>query len=313
MTSILLVVLLGSPAFAQPPTAVVTHDLPGKDKWLGLSGSLTIRLSVEGSAPLRVELPEKLLAPETDRDWQIRPVGPATVTSTAPGREKWEQTFRLTPYVPGPHQVQFAPVKVNGRETPITGFTVNVRVESADVNKVDAKAAKPVTGIEELPPPLSDTGVSLAPWWWVGGTLATVAVALLVWRSRRKPPSVPPGEWALGSLDMLERDGVSGRVLVERVAAIVREFIDRRFGVPAPRLTTAELLAAADAVGWSTQQTQTLRELLRICDQAKFAGHLPDQTGCQQLVVAAREWVRTVDPEPNAMSRSTNRSEEQSP
>lgn len=284
-----LVVLFCSPALAQPPSAVVTHDL--KEKWLGLSRPLFATLSVEGPAPLQVELPEKLLAPETERDWQIRPVGPATVTRTGQSRETWEQKFRLTPYVAGKQQVQLATVKVNGHEIPVAGFAVEVRLESADKEQVDSRAAKPVTGIEEPPPPPIDTTMPLGLWLGVAVLLMSVVIALVLWRIRRRSPPVPPHEWAHAAFARLEQANVTGEVIIERVAAIVREFIDRRFGIPAPKLTTSELLASADTTGWPTEQTESLRQLLEVCDRAKFAKEVPDSKECQRLLTAGRVWV----------------------
>src|SRR5439155_94444 len=81
-------------------------------------------LTVEGPAPLRVELPKQVLAPETERDWKIQPAGPAAVAPLPGGRERWAQAFRLDPYVAGEFRVEFAPVKVNGREVTPAGFDV---------------------------------------------------------------------------------------------------------------------------------------------------------------------------------------------
>ena len=83
-------------------------------------------------------------------------------------------------------------------------------------------------------------------------------------------------------------------MLVERVAAIVREFIDRRFGIPAPRLTTPELLAATEKASRPVEETDALRGILDFCDRAKFAGDIPDDDGCRSLLARSRDWVDNV-------------------
>ena len=73
-----LLVLTPSVASAQAPDISVTAT--ADKKTIELSQSLTVTLTVEGPAPLRVELPKQLLVPETERDWKIQATGPATVT-----------------------------------------------------------------------------------------------------------------------------------------------------------------------------------------------------------------------------------------
>ena len=292
--AIILAFLLASPACAQDVSATVTFS-PNPAK-LSLSEPLRVTLAFEGAAPIRVELPKPILVPATERDWQIRPAGPASVTPLPGGRERWEQVYRLDPYVPGSDQwVGFAPVKVNGRDVTPEGFTARVLSPAVEPK---ADAARPVTGIEELPPSPTTGGGGLSPVWWAAGGLVIVLVAVVVWRVRRRPQPVTPAAWAVAAFERLERDGVEGTALVEAVAAVVRGFIDRRFGIPAPRLTTAELLASAAVQGWPVEQADALRRVLELCDRAKFAGDVPGGDECRELLTRGREWVHSMSPDP---------------
>jgi hypothetical protein len=296
---LLLVLLVGGlpvqATFAQPPSAMLLPESDLKQNWIGLSASVPVKLVIEGAAPLRVELPEPLLSSETALNWHIRPTGPATVSPTGPQRETWTQPFRLTPFVPGHHVVQFRPITVNGLATTVTGFPVEVKVESAITDQPDPRQARPVTGIEELPPHASDSPVSSQQKWWIlGGLLALVVATLAVWRFRRPPAPIPPESWARTAFDQLEQSGSPDAVVVDQVAAIVREFLDRRFGIPAPRLTTSELLATITAANWPARIAEPLQHLLQVCDQAKFAGRVPDAAGCRHLLAAGRDWVQTL-------------------
>lgn len=74
---------------------------------------------------------------------------------------------------------------------------------------------------------------------------------------------------------------------------IVRRYIEDRFGVRAPELTTEEFLREAhQQVGLSPAQRELLEAFLRTCDRVKFAGYVPQQAESQQ---AFNEACRFVD------------------
>src|SRR5579872_3904733 len=121
------VLIFPSPSIAQSPTpfASVSAD----QKRIQLSESTRAVIVITGAAPLRVELPKKLLVPESDRDWKIQPIDRAKVVPLLghPGLECWVQTYRLDPYVTGNAlSIEFAPLKVNGKEITPPGLEVTV-------------------------------------------------------------------------------------------------------------------------------------------------------------------------------------------
>jgi hypothetical protein len=100
---------------------------------------------------------------------------------------------------------------------------------------------------------------------------------------------LPPGEWALRELGGIDPE--SGLLAADRLAAILREFIERRDGLSAPHLTTTELLAECAKADWSQERTAPLRELLERCDRAKFAGDIPDAAEMETLRSRAVAWM----------------------
>jgi hypothetical protein len=292
--AILTILVFPSFSWAQAPTPIAIASTD--QKRVQLSESVRAVVVIVAPAPLRVEPPKQLLAPESDRDWKILAVGPATLMPLFGfvGWECWVQTYRLDPYVIGNAlQVECAPIKVNGRVVTPSGFEVTVL---STVTETKADAARPVTAIEQLPPPTIVEGSSSM--WWVLAGVAIVAVGIVVWRLRHRPQPVPPCEWAIAALDRLEREGVSSAALADGVATVVRGFIDRRFGIPAPKLTTTELLIAAEQAAWPVEETDPLRRLLEICDRAKFAGDVPDDDGCRNLLAGGRDWINRVGSDP---------------
>jgi hypothetical protein len=104
------------------------------------------------------------------------------------------------------------------------------------------------------------------------------------------PPPLPPVEWALAALDAADRD-LTGRPLADRVADVLRMFIEAQHQLPAPRLTTAELVRDAEGANWPAESVAELRALLERCDRAKFAGAEPDAAEGHDLVARAKRWV----------------------
>ena len=133
---LLLLLLLSHSAFAQWGT-VASVSLSA-DK-IALADSVQLTLAVEGSAPLRIELPprpEQLLAPASAKVWSIRPIGSAKTSQLEGGRERWEQRYRLSPFVPGEKvAIVFSPLKVtaggNANASEVEFPSREVRVQTA--------------------------------------------------------------------------------------------------------------------------------------------------------------------------------------
>jgi hypothetical protein len=150
-----------------------------------------------------------------------------------------------------------------------------------------------VTGIEELPtvepPPAESIGWQFAA--VLAGIFAAVLVLVVIRKARAKPPALPPAEWARRELDRLERDHALERItalqIADRLALIVREFIEKRYGLQATKLTTEELGTELVA-SWPADQCESVREVLERCDRAKFAADSPEDQEIKALVARAR-------------------------
>ena len=103
------------PAFAVAQAPDVNVSATASKKAVDLSESLVIKLSVEGPAPIRVELPKQLLVPESDRDWKFSRWG-LHVTSLARSVSDGFSISASIVRLRIGQTVLFAPLKVNGRE-----------------------------------------------------------------------------------------------------------------------------------------------------------------------------------------------------
>jgi hypothetical protein len=266
------------------PTATLALDRTT----VSLSESVRATVVIEGASPLVVAAPQELLASEAAAAWRVRPVGPAAVEELPNGRERWVQEYRLDPYIPGESvPVAFAPIEAasgGGLSIRVETAPQTVRVQTA-IKQPKPEDARPVTGIEVLPP-------APAPHLWsfalavALGVAVVLAVMVVLLRSRRKAPPLTPAEWANSELANLEQnlntDMTITATFADRLAEIIRIFVARQYGVPATRFTTAELAAAEPLLPGD------IIPLLVRCDLAKFAGQPPTPVECWELLTRTR-------------------------
>lgn len=219
--------------------------------------------------------------PADDSLWTWRSWKPARAEDTPRGvRHRLEaiglpfRTGKLT--VPDP---RYAVRKADGRA--LGGAFPRATLVVQSVLPPD----QPAPDIRGLKPPFEPPWWARVPWWAVALVLA--AVALLIWWLRRPKkvaderqaavaePTEPPHVEALAALDALvaEKLPERGQWLEHqtRLVAIVRRFLERRFGSPQPGYTTRELCLHLAWRGLPGADIERLRALLRVADLAKFA------------------------------------------
>ena len=217
---------------------------------------------IEGASPLRIDIPAELLVSESAASWQVIAQGSPSIEALPAGVERWTREYRLIPYPPiGSVQVGFTPWKVNGKEIECSALSITV---TSGVIDPRAEAARPPTGIEELlspmPVPYSDHGLVLGIL-LVTGFLVTATYFRL--RKQRCQPTLTPTAWALAEMEKLEADTTTN--VADRLTFIVRGFIERREGILASGMTTAELKTSASV-------ESPLIAILERCDYLRFTG-----------------------------------------
>ncbi len=76
------------------------------------------------------------------------------------------------------------------------------------------------------------------------------------------------------------------------LSSIVRAYVEDRYRIRAPELTTEEFLqVAVAAAGMSDDQRKLLVQFLERCDRVKFAGYRPDAEESIATLKAARGFV----------------------
>ena len=165
-----------------------------------------------------------------------------------------------------------------------------VPLAAQDAPEEDIRGPKPLIEVPRPDPAL--------PWmtWALWGILALLVIGLLLWWFlRKKPVALTAEERARKELEILGREGSAMEAGDFALAAsqVVRVFIERRFGLAAPRRTTEEFLGELAAGGNDAlrERMEPLRGFLRSCDMAKFAGTGLDVGTRGELVAKARAFV----------------------
>jgi hypothetical protein len=112
-------------------------------------------------------------------------------------------------------------------------------------------------------------------------------------------PQVPPRpahEIALEELDTLKRKDLVSRgdwkTYYSELSDIVRRYLENRFGLAAPDMTTEEFLVyVRDRSILEASYKSLLREFLTASDLVKFAKYIPDAREGDQAMVTARQFV----------------------
>jgi hypothetical protein len=137
---------------------------------------------------------------------------------------------------------------------------------------------------------------------WIGGAAALAALigGGLAFRSWRKRAAVrvriSAYDVAMHRLAALESSGIPDDAAADawyvELSAIVRRYLEDRYAVRAPELTTEEFLAEARrSPELSAQHRELLSSFLEVCDRVKFAGYRPDEAESRQALTGARAFV----------------------
>lgn len=180
-------------------------------------------------------------------------------------------------------------------------LTDEIRVTVEPAGDVGSLEPRPARGIYEAPPPERRGGIPL--WALAAGGLALLALAAVAYRlsrARGAPPLPPPEEIAWEALRRLVALGLLERGEVEKffvvLSAILRQYVENRFGVHAPERTTEEFLDEAARHPALAGYRARLGEFLSLSDRVKFARYRPDEAAIQGAFDAAKGFIAETTP-----------------
>ncbi len=147
---------------------------------------------------------------------------------------------------------------------------------------------------------------------WALGAVALTAVLLGLymlsrWWSRPKPAAPekstvaqPPHEWALQQLERLAQQQYwqqgDVKTYYAELTLIVREYLERRYRIPALESTSDETIAHLRNTGFPADQAYELQTLLLGADWVKFAKGIPETEYHEEALRKARALVQLTQP-----------------
>lgn len=131
----------------------------------------------------------------------------------------------------------------------------------------------------------------------LGTALLLIAVAFYLWtREAAQRKRISAYEVAIGRLTALEASGMPGPDEADEwyvdLSSVVRRYLEDRFALRAPELTTEEFLREARRSGALTDAHRgLLSSFLEGCDRVKFAAYHPEESESREALDSARSFV----------------------
>jgi len=282
------------------PVKVAVRVWPAKPS---LADSIHLRL--EASAPAGVDVDAPFQEAGDDRLGRFRVVGfTRDVAQNADGSRTQQQTYTLEASTSGRHRVP--PMRLEMTDArdranpkkPEEILTDEVPLEIAPVPTEQATAPlRAAAG--PLDPDVGRTSALLVAAAAVGVAGLGVGAVLLVRRERARRRGAAQRsayDEAVAHLASLADRGAPAAERADawfvELSAIVRRYLEQRFEIRAPELTTEEFLQVATARPELTaSHRRLLMTFLERCDRVKFAGYRPDAGESIASLDAARGFV----------------------
>ena len=230
---------------------------------------------------------------------------------TGDGRLRWRYVYDLGFFLPGKYElpafeVSFVDIRdgvEKNRGAPpelqtVATTPIAVVVDDTHATPLSAEELRQITRLDPIELP-----ALWSRWWWIAPPIVlvlAVLVMLLLRRARRRKSELieiePADVWARRQLATLIADDLIAQRMVQayyyRISDIVRGYIERRFAVSAPEMTTEEFLEAAGRDDrFAAGVADELDGFLTACDMVKYARHEPGQDDADQVLKATQHFI----------------------
>ncbi len=222
------------------------------------------------------------------------------------GRTVTPRWWRLVGWSPGEHAIESPAVRSRQPGTELAevpGVTTPVTVASVLGDTNEQADIRDIKGPEPVPP-------DRRLWYALGALVVLLALLGLVMRTLRArrraraipaPPPRPAHEIAAEALRALRARRLPElgefKEFYSALSGIVRRYLEDRFVVRAPEMTTEEFLdATARSTALERGQRELLGDFLAESDLVKFARHVPTLSDSERVLGAAERFVAETAP-----------------
>ena len=266
-----------------------------------IADKLTLELSAAADEGIDVTFPK--VQDKLGRFTLAGQTGPESALFNG-NRVRHVKTYQLKPFLSGDYMIP--PLTVNfAKAGQSKGETREIQTEALDVrvtsvlSKDSSETLKTILPPEPLPEAINP--------WVAAGLGAAVLLGLGGFigyrRFRRQKNGIQPEvfrpahERAEEELEQLFSENLIAaghyKAFYQRLSAILRRYIENRFGLRAPEQTTDEFLNTMRTANELTAvHKQLLKSFLIHCDQVKFAEHQPAADEVQKMTEACRQFIR---------------------
>lgn len=269
-----------------------------------------VTLTVEVTAESGVELLMPVFGASLDR-FTILEFVPREEIDAA-GRTVSTQRYRLQAPASGEHTIppitiEFVDRRPGQREAPEDEDAYELLTERLAFT---VESVVPADAGSDLKPPLGPLAAlnlgGRSQWPWAAAAIALIIIAVLVVVGRRlygRAVQKSAYAIALARLEALESlarpDADAMDAFFVELSDLVRRYLEGRFALHAPELTTEEFLdVAAGSPDLTRNHRGVLRAFLESADQVKFARFVPDAADVETALAAVRGFlVQTSDDE----------------
>jgi len=296
----MLALLAVVPARAEEPTPVAVHArVEPEQPTIGQRFRYVLDVTAPPGVELVVEQPAERLGDFEIVDFGVEPA------VQRDGRTVVTRWWRLVGWSPGEHVIESPGVRyrVPGEDLrDADGDPTRVVVASVLGDAGETADIRDIKGPEPIP-------LNLRPWYAAGAALAALVALVLLWRwlrARRhlvpalRPPR-PAHEVAADALRALRARQLpelgEWKEFYTTLSGIVRRYLEDRFELRAPEMTTEEFLAETARGGaLDGSQRTLLGGFLTESDLVKFARHVPTLGDSERALGAAERFVDETAP-----------------
>ena len=302
----------------------VSLDFKVSSDKITVAGKVELVLAAILPEGYKVEFPEPESGPERLTVTDSHKSGPEL---TGNSMIRIEKSFQMEPFLPGDYLIPQLEVLFRKKDTADSEYykirtkEVKVKVVSMLPDGAEKQDIKDIASQEELPRNLRMiylAAIAVVVLLFVGGGCVLNWLYFRMKSEPAPPPPEPPHLTAYRALEELLAENLlaDGRIKLFhiRVSDILRRYIENRFSLRAPEMTTEEFLAelghttdylygagmiataASSSEGFRAEHKALLIDFLTHCDLVKFAKHMPTDSEIQTTINLCRRFISETEP-----------------